>query len=211
MYAMQSRLVCHCVGCDAATEAAVQEIVQRWGFDFAFHTDVNAFQDSADLSKTGCVIAGAFHQAAVLGALESANSPLSLVVLTNRPDTRMTVSAIRRGAADVLEWLSEAGSLPSSLEGACAASLQKQQRMAESAAAQRRLSQLTDGERDVLQLMLSGKVNKNIASRLGIALRTVEARRKRVFTKLGTRSLGEIAAVMQSSGLLVASTLVALN
>ena len=189
----------------------MQQLVQRWGFEFAFHADAGEFQDAGDLSKTGCVVAGASHLAEVMAALENASSPLMVVVLTQRPDTRMTVGAIRRGAAEVLEWPTESSHLPAALEQACAASLQKQQRMAESAAAQKRLAQLTDGERDVLQLMLNGKVNKNIASRLGIALRTVEARRKRVFTKLGTRSLGEIAAVMQTSGLLAASTLVSMN
>lgn len=211
MYAMQSRLVCHCIGCDQTIESAVQQLVQRWGFEFAFHADVGEFQDAGDLSKTGCVVVGSGHEGELMSALESVASPLMVVVLTKHPDTRMTVSAIRRGASEVLEWPTESSHLPAALEQACAGSLQKQQRMAEAAAAQKRLAQLTDGERDVLQLMLNGKVNKNIASRLGIALRTVEARRKRVFTKLGTRSLGEIAAVMQTSGLLVASTLVSLN
>ena len=101
--------------------------------------------------------------------------------------------------------------LPTAIESACALSLQRRQRLSETTAAQRRLAQLTDGEREVLQLMLHGKVNKNIASRLGIALRTVEARRKRVFTKMGTRSLAEIAAVLQTSGLLATTSLVSLN
>jgi FixJ family two-component response regulator len=50
-------------------------------------------------------------------------------------------------------------------------------------------------------------VNKNIAIRLGIALRTVEARRKRVLEKMGTRSLSEIAGALHRAGLLGPSAL----
>jgi hypothetical protein len=59
----------------------------------------------------------------------------------------------------------------------------------------------------VLTLMLDGKLNKSIAIRLGIALRTVEARRKYILEKMGTRSLPEIAAKMHSAGVLGHSAL----
>lgn len=211
MIAMQSRLICHAIGLDAATEASVREVVMRWGFQFSRHDQVEAFANSADLTHAGCVLAREEEPTALLNMLESAGSPLTTLVVLDRADTRRCVNAMRHGAADILELPADMVLLPTAIESACALSLQRRQRLSETTAAQRRLAQLTDGEREVLQLMLHGKVNKNIASRLGIALRTVEARRKRVFTKMGTRSLAEIAAVLQTSGLLATTSLVSLN
>jgi len=208
---MQSRLICHAIGLDPVTEASVRDVVIRWGFQFARHDHVSAFENSSDITQAGCVLARVEDPAALLDMLESSGSPLTTLVVLDHADTRRCVNAMRHGAADILELPADMVLLPTAIEGACALSLQRQQRLSETTAAQRRLSQLTDGEREVLQLMLHGKVNKNIASRLGIALRTVEARRKRVFTKMGTRSLAEIAAVLQTSGLLAATSLVSLN
>ena len=147
----------------------------------------------------------------VLEKLNERHSALTVVYLIERPATKLIVEAMRKGAFDVLEWPLEKDLLTASVEQALTTSVEKQRRLAEAQHAQRRLAELTAGERDVLQLMLSGKVNKSIASRLGIALRTVEARRKRVFTKMGTRSLAEIAAVLNGAGLLFASGLLGLT
>ncbi|MGC3969200.1 MAG: LuxR C-terminal-related transcriptional regulator [Pirellulales bacterium] len=196
---------------DTATETTVRDLAQRWGFNVTSASDVASWQATADLDHPGCVLAMVDDPLPLLRDLENGASPLATVVLIAKSDTRSVVDAMRAGAVEVLEIPGDLALLTTAIEHACAASVQRQQRMAESNAAQRRLAQLSDGERDVLQLMLHGKVNKNIASRLGIALRTVEARRKRVFTKMGTRSLAEIAAVLQTSGLLAATTLVSLN
>lgn len=211
MYAPQTRLNCHLVGMDSATEATVRELLQRWGFQVSSAADAASWESTADLDQPGCVLAQVAQPTQLLQSLENAGSPLCTVVLLSDVDTRAVVEAMRHGAVDVLENPADLALLPTAIEHACALSVQRQQRLADTAAAQRRLAALSDGERDVLQLMLHGKVNKNIASRLGIALRTVEARRKRVFTKLGTRSLAEIAAVLQTSGLLAATTLVTFN
>jgi FixJ family two-component response regulator len=211
MYASQSRLNCHLVGMDAATENSVRDLVQRWGFNVTAAQDGESWLATADLDHPGCVLAMVDQPVQLLKSLEAAVSPLAAVVLIAKTDTRSVVEAMRAGAVEVLETSSDMALLPTAVDHACAASVQRQQRLSEATAAQRRLAQLSDGERDVLQLMLHGKVNKNIASRLGIALRTVEARRKRVFTKMGTRSLAEIAAVLQTSGLLAATLLVSLN
>lgn len=208
---MQSRLICHAIGLEPTTEALVREVVLRWGFQFARHDRIEEFADSADIARAGCVLARVEEPSSVLKTLDSAGSPLTTIVVLDRADTRRCVSAMRLGAADILELPADMVLLPSAVENAFALSLERHHRLSETTAAQRRLAQLTDGEREVLNLMLRGKVNKNIASRLGIALRTVEARRKRVFTKMGTRSLAEIAAVLHSSGLLAATSLVAVN
>ena len=56
----------------------------------------------------------------------------------------------------------------------------------------KQMKRLSDGERDVLELLLQGHSNRKIASELGIGLRTVEARRARLFQKFEVASLAKL-------------------
>ena len=68
---------------------------------------------------------------------------------------------------------------------------------------QERFTQLTPGERDVMQAMVAGKPNKVIASELQIGLRTVELRRANVFQKTGAASLAELVRLAVAAGRMV--------
>ncbi|MCE9606956.1 MAG: LuxR C-terminal-related transcriptional regulator [Planctomycetia bacterium] len=215
---MQSLLICRTHGLDRATAAEVVAVAEKAGvshFGSSLDSSAEFFGPDFDPLQAGCVVArldaDAKQPSELLDRLTEQHSPLTVVYLLEKPVTKTIVDAVRKGADDVLDWPSERERLAASIEHALAASVDKQRRLNDAMNAQRRLAELTAGERDVLQLMLSGKVNKSIASRLGIALRTVEARRKRVFTKMGTRSLAEIAAVLHVAGLLFASGMVTLT
>lgn len=214
---MQSLMICRTHGLSDAVAAQVAEVASKVGIadSASVRSGVEVFGSDFDPMQGGCVIAalkdGVDNPYDVLERLNEQHSALTVVFLTEKPVTQLIVEAMRKGAFDVLEWPLEQHRLAGSLEQALTTSVEKQRRLAEAQHAQRRLAELTAGERDVLQLMLSGKVNKSIASRLGIALRTVEARRKRVFTKMGTRSLAEIAAVLNGAGLLFSSGLLGLT
>ena len=60
------------------------------------------------------------------------------------------------------------------------------------------LSLLTDREREVMQLILTGKLNKQIAEELAISMKTVEVHRARVFDKMGVKSAVELAGLLAS-------------
>lgn len=214
---MQSLLVCRTHGLDEATTVEVAAVAGKVGIadGSSGHLQAEIVGSDFDPMQGGCVVARLDASAArpteILELLAEKQSALAVVYLVDKPVTKSIVEAMRKGAFDVLEWPLEKDRLAASLEQALTMSVEKQRRLTEAQHAQRRLADLTAGERDVLQLMLSGKVNKSIASRLGIALRTVEARRKRVFTKMGTRSLAEIASVLNGAGLLFASGLLGLT
>lgn len=214
---MQSLLIYRTLGLNEAMAAHVAAIAGKVGMAGGNSTDLgaNGLGTDFDPMQAGCVVArldaDSSEPGELLDRLSEKQSALTVVYLLEKAVTKATVDVMRKGAFDVLEWPLEKDRLSASLEQALATSIDKQRRLSEAQVAQRRLADLTAGERDVLQLMLSGKVNKSIASRLGIALRTVEARRKRVFTKMGTRSLAEIAAVLNGAGLLFASGFLSLT
>lgn len=162
-----------------------------------------------DPLQAGCVVARLDLESSdpteLLDRLAAQRSSLTVVYLVERPLTRSIVSLMRRGAIDVLDWPLERERLSASLKQALVASIDRQQRLREIRRVEQRLAKLNLGELEVLQLMLCGMVNKTIAIRLGIALRTVEARRNRIFVKLETKNLAAIAATLNRAGLINAA------
>jgi two-component system, LuxR family, response regulator DctR len=123
---------------------------------------------------------------------------VGLIFVATEADTRRTVSAmLLRGTHDVVEWPAETSRLVGDITEVLAAAAERSAAAAKQRQACQLLDELTTGERQVLDLMAAGMPNKKVAPALGIALRTVEARRKRIFAKLGTRSLLEIANLLQ--------------
>jgi FixJ family two-component response regulator len=63
-----------------------------------------------------------------------------------------------------------------------------------------RLGNLTQREREVLGLIIAGKLNKRIADDLGISIKTVEVHRSRVMEKMGAESVAELVQLVLKSG-----------
>jgi two-component system response regulator DctR len=167
--------------------------------------DVDSFRMRDDLDRPGCIVAALpttpVEVRCFVEQLSAKHSPLAVIWVTEHADVPSVVEAIRRGAIDVLPWPVGENTLENALVKACRASSERQTHWVAVTEAQQKLARLSTRERDVLDLILAGKVNKFVASRLGIALRTVENRRKQIFTKLGTRSLAEIVHMVRTSQL----------
>ncbi|MBA4020637.1 MAG: hypothetical protein C0483_26050 [Pirellula sp.] len=196
-----SRLVAFCIGLDIAVSAEATSLFSRYAVDMVPLASWEALLARADVTRAGCILATLNSQSdsGVVQAIADLQnrSPLSTIFLAASPATRLIVQLLRMAPVEVLDWPVEAHRLESVVAEACRDSIARQTEAAQSNAMAVRVSQLRREELDVLDLMLRGKLNKNIASTLNIALRTVEARRKRIFTKLGTRSVAEIAVIMR--------------
>ena len=196
-----SRLIAFCIGLDINVSGEASALFSRYAVESVSLASWQALLARADVTRAGCVLASIdshsdFGVIQAVAELQS-RSPLSTVFLAMSPTTRLVVQLLRMGVTEVLDWPAEAERLESVGAEACRDSIARQTEATQSNAMAVRVSQLRREELDVLDLMLRGKLNKNIASTLNIALRTVEARRKRIFTKLGTRSVAEIAVIMR--------------
>ena len=123
-----------------------------------------------------------------------------VLFLTGHGDVPMAVAALKKGAFDFLQKPYSDNVLVDRIEQALAvddASRQQDAKVSERAA---RLASLTERERDVMQRVAAGKMNKIIADELSISLRTVEVHRARVFAKLGVRSAAEVATLLSLVG-----------
>ena len=200
---MSDVLVGYGIGLDLQTDAIVESACHRAGLTWARHSMLETFSLRDDLASVGVLVTTLPEQVdaarLLLDRLSRRRSPAAVIFLAERLDLRTVVEALRAGAEEVLQWPAESERLEATIVRAVNVARRKQQWIAECRQAQDKLDQLSTGERDVLELMLAGKVNKLVASRLGIALRTVENRRKQIFTKLGTRGFAEIVRMVQDA------------
>ncbi len=117
---------------------------------------------------------------------------IPVVFVTGHGNVSMAVEAMQMGAVNFLEKPVQEQELWDSIRKALDVDLQQHRRRARRQHAQRRLEKLTPGEREVLNLILEGKLNKEIAAELGLSTRTIEDRRAKLMKKMGANSLAEL-------------------
>ena len=124
---------------------------------------------------------------------------LPVIFLTGHGDVPSAVAAVKRGAFDFVEKPFSNNALVDRIEQALASSRAYIEARRAHDGIARALAELTEREREVLQLVIEGKSNKLIADALGISVRTVEVRRARVFDKMNIKSAVELANRLRSA------------
>ena len=123
------------------------------------------------------------------------NKRLPVIFITGHGEISMAVDAIKRGAFDFFEKPFDDNQLFDRILVALAHSRKE----AELAVVYRRLETLTTREREILKLILVGKMNKVIADNLGISMRTVEVHRANILDKMEVKSAIELAGLISKS------------
>jgi two-component system response regulator DctR len=118
---------------------------------------------------------------------------LPAIFLTGHGDVPLAVQAIKKGAFDFIEKPFNDNELVDRVLAAIALDAEQQRQHADADHTAACLTALSTREREVMELILAGKYNKVIADELGIAMRTVEVHRARIFEKMGVRSAVELA------------------
>jgi two-component system response regulator DctR len=118
---------------------------------------------------------------------------LPVIFLTGHGDVPMAVEAIKNGACDFLEKPYDDNALVDKVLAAMRIDAESKQRDGSLELLRAQLTQLTQREQEVMREILSGKLNKVIADELGIAMRTVEVHRARIFEKMQVRSAVELS------------------
>jgi two-component system response regulator TtrR len=131
--------------------------------------------------------------------LDTLGSRLPIIFITGHGDVPMAVAALQRGACDFIEKPFHNEDLLSRIERALEIDAEIAARRQRDGAVARRLEQLTQREREVMQLVVAGKLNKQVADQLDISMKTVEAHRARVMEKMGVRTLAELVRLVMSA------------
>lgn len=125
---------------------------------------------------------------------------LPVIFVTAHPETRLIVRAMQNGAITVLEKPFSSQELWDAINKALAVEQKSHRIDAKHSEIRRRLFNLTQQERQVLEMMIEGKANKWIARKLDVSLRTIESRRKQVFKKTKTDSVAELVRLCLLAG-----------
>ena len=126
--------------------------------------------------------------------------PEQIVFLSGHGDVPMCAQAMKKGAVDFLTKPVDDEELLAAVHRALERSAAARQRAAERAAVRARLDTLTPREFEVLQHVIAGTLNKQIADKLGAAVKTIKIHRGRVMLKMGVVSVSELIHVAQVGG-----------
>ncbi len=129
------------------------------------------------------------------------NSPIAVIFLTGRGDIPTSVQAMKGGAVDFLTKPVNEADLVRAIEEAVKRERETRSARAEAVAIQARLATLTPREREVLEHVVSGRLNKQIAAELGTVEKTIKVHRARVMEKMGVKSLAELARIAERAGI----------
>lgn len=125
--------------------------------------------------------------------LKGLGCPWPVLFLTGHGDVGTAVEAVKNGAWDFLEKPFQDNMLVDRVEQAMQAALRASDAEREAQRLRQALASLSPREREVLDALIRGHYNKNIAERLGITARTVEFHRANIFEKMGVESAIELA------------------
>ena len=123
-------------------------------------------------------------------------SPLPVVFITGHGDVPMAVSTMKKGAMDFIEKPFKEEELLSLVERMLDQARSAFSHHQEAASRDALLSRLTTRESQVLERIVAGRLNKQIADDLDISMRTVEVHRARIFDKMGVRSAVDLSQLL---------------
>lgn len=122
-----------------------------------------------------------------------------LIFITGHGNISMCAQAMKAGAVDFLPKPFRDTELLECVERALARSAEQRQRGLEKTEARRLLDLLTPREFEVMQLVVTGKLNKQVAAELGTAEKTIKVHRGRVMKKLGIASVAELVRLVETA------------
>ena len=202
---MTSRAVIHIVDDDDSLRTAVQRLLVAAGYRVRVYASAGEFLLEPPGDAPGCLLLDLKMPGPsgldLQEALKHHDIRLPVVFLTGHGDLPTGVQAMKAGALDFLTKPVERDTLFAAVAKALQVDAALRATRSADTERQTRFAQLTAREREVFELVVAGKLNKQIAGELGIAERTVKAQRASVMAKLGAANaaeLGKIAAELRN-------------
>lgn len=141
----------------------------------------------------------------LLNHLASREQALPSILISGYATTPLAVKAMRAGAVTVLEKPSSGPQLQQAAEEALQQDEARTIAIGRKQSARNKISRLGENERQVLQMVFDGLQNKQIAGRLGVCVRTVEARRSRIYQMMEVTSVAQLVRTCIEAGVILAT------
>jgi two-component system response regulator FixJ len=203
-------VVVHVIDDDEAARQSLAFLLRANAIEVQTYDSGTGFLAALPRLKSGCVITDVrmpeISGIELLRRLKELKVFLPVIVITGHGDVPLAVEAMKFGAADFLEKPFDDEILLAAVRSALNRQDSDGKRQAERAAIDDRLAALSNREREVLEGLVAGRANKQIAFDLGISPRTVEIYRANLMTKMQAASLSELVRMALVAGLLNSAT-----
>jgi two-component system response regulator FixJ len=197
---MDSTMKCeptvHVIDDDQSIRDSLSVLLRTAGFCGRFFASAEAFLSSLKDRRPVCALLDVclpgMSGLELQRQLSIRGIEAALVVMTGQGDVPLAVEAMRAGALHFIEKPLDPAVLLEAINEALNHQNELVEQFARRQEAKIRLQRLTPREREVLALLVEGHLNKVIAGRLGISLRTAEHHRANIMAKLKARSLSQV-------------------
>ena len=197
----------HIVDDDASFRTAIERRLKKAGFEVATYPTAQDLLDRLpDETKSGCILLDVripgLSGPQLQDRLSELGSTLPIVFLTGYADVPTTVRTIKAGAEDFLTKPVSSEDLLAAIERALAHQQAARGQKDKLDTVRARIATLTPREREVFDLIVRGKTNKEVGRVLGATERTIKAHRHRVMEKMQVQSLAELVSLAERAGIL---------
>jgi len=189
---------------DEGVRDSLAALLEADGFRVAAYASAEAFLKRGPIDGHACLLADVrmpgMDGLELLGRLADQRSVMPVIMITGHGDVPMAVRAMKLGAVDFIEKPFDPEVILASVRDALRAASARPS-AGGNEEVRRRLQQLTPREHDVLEHLVVGRSNKEVALQLGISPRTVEIHRARLMEKMQAENLAQLVRMAISLGI----------
>jgi two-component system, LuxR family, response regulator FixJ len=198
--------VVHVIDDDEASRESLSFLLRTAQIEVQTHSSAATFVDLLPELSAGCIITDVrmpgMSGIDLLRRLKELGVDVPVIVITGHGDVPLAVEAMKIGAADFFEKPFDDEALLASVRSALRQWEGEERRHSERVEIEARLAALSNRERDVLNGLVAGRANKQIAYELGISPRTVEIYRANLMNKMQANSLSQLVRMALVAGIL---------
>jgi two-component system, LuxR family, response regulator FixJ len=186
---------------DGSTDlAGLCELVESANLRVETFHSTSAFLDQYDPTRPGCVVLLvprlAQEGVELQHRLNELGYSVPVIIISARSDMALAVRAMKAGALSVLQSPVESQVMLDTIREAIAKDTSTRQANARAIELRKRLALLTPREREVMELLMNGKANKEVAARLELSEKTIEIHRAHVLKKLQAPNLAALVRLV---------------